>query len=213
MNRLHKQVKAWGALATLLVTTMLCCPPVPSEMLTPSPAGRRVTLPPAWTSVPIATATPASVATATPTSLREGETWAVGDLAVTVLEHELTGCVVTAEGEEKCPPEGAAYLWVHLLAQHIGDTSALPVDASFSTEVFYRGNRQDDNYLWSGRPGKPHWPGYSDGSGPTELYPGTQCEGWLGFTVPVGIVLSETVVHLDNWRGEPEFEQEWILAD
>jgi hypothetical protein len=181
--------------------------------LTPSPAGRKVTLPPAWTSIPIATATPASVATATPTFLREGETWVVGDLAVTILEHELTGCVVTAEGKERCPPESAAYLWVHMLAQHVGDTSALPVDASFSTEVFYRDNRQDDSYLGSGRPGKPHWPGHSDGSGPTELYSGTQCEGWLGFTVPAGIVLSETVVHLDNWRGKPKFEQDWILAD
>ena len=201
---------AWSAFVTLLIATALCCCPPPPEIgLTPSPTGRRVTLPP----TPAATVTPPPVASPTPTFLREGETWAVGDLAVTILEHELTGCVVTADGEERCPPDGAAYLWVHLLAQHIGDPSALPVDASFSTEVFYRGQRQDDNYIWSGRPGKPHRHGYSDGSGPTELWPGTQCEGWLGFTVPAGMVLSETVVHLDKSRGEPKFEQDWRLAD
>jgi len=41
---------AWSAFVTLLIATALCCCPPPPEIgLTPSPTGRRVTLPSPWT--------------------------------------------------------------------------------------------------------------------------------------------------------------------
>lgn len=187
------------AMAVLLMVTILCCPCIPAGSIMPTPAGGEV-----WTSAPRATATPSI--------LEEGEVWVVGDLAVSVLEHELTGCVSDSYGEERCPPEGAAYLWIHLHAEHVGDPSALPVDASFSTRVFYRGQEQEYAYLWE-IPGKPRWPGYSDGSGDTEMYSGAELDGWLAFTVPAGLNMDEVEVHLDNWRGTPEFEQRWRLTE
>jgi hypothetical protein len=160
---------------------------------------------------------PSSFPTLIPTAilapLHEGEVFTLGNLEVLVLEHDLTGCVTDIYGEEVCPPEGAAYLWIHLHARHIGAASDLPVDAAFSTTVLYRGEEQDSTYFFfSEIVGKPNWPGYSDGSGNTEMYSGAELDGWLAFIVPVGVEVDEVVVHLDNWGGEPKFEQDWRLA-
>jgi len=161
-----------------------------------------------------ATPSPISpVATATPTPLPSGETWVVENLAISVLEHEVAGCYTSEDGSERCPPDGAAYLWIHLYAEHIGDVFTLPVDASFTTTLFYRGEEQNNVLIYEPIQDKPHWPGYSDGSGNTEIYSGTRLEGWLVFLVPAGAGMRDVIVQLDNWRGQPDFKQGWSLSE
>jgi len=198
MNRLHKQVKAWGALATLLVATMLCCPSVPPEILTPSSTGRKVTLPPTFT----------PAATITPTFLREGEAWIVDNLAITVSGHELGGCYISEHGSQICPPEGAAYLWVHLSRGNVGDSSDLPIYSCFWVSLLYQGDELQPTWDGDYYPGRPSW----SGGGCKKLYSGNSDEGWVCFEVPAGIDLSQATLYVESYQG-PEFEQQWKLMD
>ncbi len=79
--------------------------------------------------------------------------------------------------------------------------------------MIYRDQSQPDAYVFSGLLDKPYWPGYTDGSGETQIYGGGVLDGWLAFVVPSGFDIRDVLVHLDNWRGTPDFEQDWRLAD
>ena len=140
--------------------------------------------------------------------MREGETWAVGDLAITVLEHELTGCYTSEHGSEICPPEGAVYLWVHLLRKNLGNGSALPIYSCFWISLLYRGDELRPSWDGDYYPWRVSW----SGGGCNKVYPGNRDEGWVCFEVPAGIDLSEATLHVESYQG-PEFEQDWRLAD
>ena len=156
---------------------------------------------------------PEAAATPTPSPLLEGEPLVVGDLEVAVLSDEVTDCVTLSSGDQSCPPDGAVYLWVQLHARHSGDASALPVWASFTTSLLYRDQPQPDAYVSDGTPDKPYWPGYTDGSGNTQMYGGGSLDGWLAFIVPSAFDVTDVLVHLHQWNDEHRFEADWVLRE
>ena len=167
----------------LLTANFCCCPGLSELMATPTP-----TLIP--TPIPV---------------LSEGETLTVGDLAVAILEHELSGCVTNETGWEECPSEGAAYLWVHLLAENIGDNSALPVEVPDRVALVYQGEELwPEGFSLEGF-GRSDWR-------PGELYPGIHGDGWEVFEVPAGVDLGQVTVSVMNWSYEREgFRAIWRL--
>jgi len=149
--------------------------------------------------------------TPTPAPLLLGEALQVGNLYVVISEYDTTiDCVTSTTGYEICPSEGAIFLWIHLIARHTGDASALPVDASFRTTLLYRGQLLD-RCEHSDFPDKPEWPGGCSGDWEdTQMYSGANLQGWLAFEVPSGFDIRDVIVHLDNWI--PRFAQDWTLA-
>ena len=127
---------------------------------------------------------------------------------MTVLEHDVAGCYTSEYGSEICPPEGAAYLWVHLLRENRGDSSDLPIYSCFWMSLLYRGDELRPSWDGDHHPERLSW----SGGGCEQLYPGKQDEGWVCFKVPAGIDLSEATLHVKSYEG-PEFEQEWRLTD
>jgi hypothetical protein len=184
---------------------------VPSPKATPTatPAKPSLTSPVVTPTVtPVTPSLTSPVTTATPTPLPEGGTWTVDDLAITVLEHEVAGCYTSKYGSEICPPEGAVYLWVHLLRENRGDSSDLPIRSCFWICLFYRGVKLRPSLDGDHHPERVGW----SGGGCGQLYFGKQDEGWVCFEVPAGIDLSEVILHVESYEG-PKFEQRWRLRD
>ena len=179
--------------AFLLVSTIILAP---TPVVTPTEAFS-------------ATFTPTPpTAIATPTPLHTGETWVADNLAITVLEHEVASCYTSEYGSEICPPEGAAFLWVHLLRENRGSSSDLPIYSCFWVSLLYRGNELRPSWDGDYHVGRPSW----SGGGCAQLYPGKRDEGWVCFEVPAGINLGEAILRVESYEG-PKFEQQWRLTD
>jgi len=193
MNRWTQKTRHCVTLVVLMLITLSCT--CLSETLTPTQESYFLS----------------ETLTPTPASLLLGEALQVGDLYVTVSEYDTTtDCVTSKSGYEICPSEGAIFLWIHLIARHTGDASALPVDASFRTTLLYR-SQLLDRCEQSDFPDKPEWPGGCSGDWEdTQMYSGANLQGWLAFEVPSGFDIRNVIVHLDNWI--PQFAQDWILA-
>lgn len=187
---------------------------VPSLKATPTATPAMPATPSLTSPVATPTVTPATpsltppVATATPTPLPIGGTLTVDNLAMTVLEHEVAGCYTSKYGNEICPPEGAVYLWVHLLRKNRGDSSDLPIYSCFWISLLYRGDKLKPSLDGDHHPERVGW----SGGGCGQLYSGKQDEGWVCFEVPAGIDLSEVILRVESYQG-PEFEQRWRLTD
>jgi hypothetical protein len=149
--------------------------------------------------------------TPTPLPLKLNEELQFGDLSIVVIEYDITtDCITSNSGYEICPAEGASFLWIHILAKHTGDTSALPVDASFKTSLLYR-DQLIDRCEHSNFPDKPEWPGGCTGEWKdTQIYSGASLQGWLAFEVPSGFDNHNVIVRIENWI--PRFTQDWILT-
>jgi hypothetical protein len=147
--------------------------------------------------------------TPTPSFLREGKTFVVDDLAITLIEHSLEGCYVSKYNNEICPTAGASFLWLHFKRENRGNSSDLQIYSCFWFHLLYHGEEKDS--LWYHSQGDLHPQRESwIGGGCNQLYGGYSDEGWIVFEVPAGIVLSETTLRVESYQG-PEFEQIWQL--
>lgn len=105
-----------------------------------------------------------------------------------VVGHELTGCVSTAWGGEECPPEGAAFLWIYLLAENAGDPASPAVEVPVEVVILCRGEAIHPQWI-SMPEGRTEWK-----SG--DLYPGASTSGWEVFVVPQGVDISEVMIQV-----------------
>jgi hypothetical protein len=164
-----------------------------------------------------AVATPSSIAllsktpepTLTRAILLEGETVVNDNLALTLLEHRLEGCYTSRSGNQVCPDQGAALLWVHFRRENHGSAADLPIYSCFSFLLLYQGKELDS--LWYHSYGDYHPERESwIGGGCKELYGGYSDEGWVCFEVPAGISLNEATLRIKSYEG-PYFEHIWKL--
>ena len=147
----------------------------------------------------------------TPALLGKGETFSVDKLALTFLEYSLEGCYVSESGNEICPDEGAALLWVHFKRENMGTSSDMPIYSCFWFFLHYRGERLDSLWYHSYgdyHPNRPSW----IGGGCEQLYSGNSDDGWIVFEVPSGIVLGEAILRVESYQG-PKFEQSWKFGE
>lgn len=201
MNRLKERwyVLVGIALAFGLVAMCLLCSIGPFVAFTGSAVSTQVPMIQVTGSIPTPIPTPPQEVA------REGETWAADNLAMTVVEHKLEGCFDTELGSQRCPPEGATYLWVRVLRENRGSSTDLPIYSCLWTWLLYQG--EELHPIWIVHPKREDW----SGGGCNKLYSGYQDEGWVCFEVPSGIDPSKVYLRIESYQG-PEFKQVWGLS-
>jgi len=127
--------------------------------------------------------------------LSVGEAGEIGDLAITLVEYELTDSWIDNYDVKHKAPEGAKYLFIHIKVENIGKVrETLPGYTDFS--LWYAGAEMPySQACWYTR----SYPSYI---GRTLKYPGYSDEGWLSFEVPAGIELEDTTLEIKGltWR-------------
>ena len=98
------------------------------------------------------------------------------DLRVTLDAYEFSGPYRSSSGLKEEPPEGAKFLWLHLIVENTGRNAVdTPLPSDF--HVIHEGKQIDADLFYFGRPGY-------DEFRPGEIFPNVTRSGWLRFTVP-----------------------------
>ena len=110
-----------------------------------------------------------------------------------VVDHEVTGCVTLGSGEERCPPEGRAYVWVEFVvenSEHYPTTDNGP-----QISVIYQGQRLPEMLFL------PQGKMSLSACTPEGYYTDEPCQFWIGATVPADAHTQDLAVRA-SWDDE-----------
>jgi hypothetical protein len=109
----------------------------------------------------------------------KGRTARLRGVDFAVVEHERTGCVMLGSGEERCPPEGQAYLWVKF---YVENSERYPTtDNGPRITVVHQGQELPEMlFLPEGKSSR--WACTPDG-----YYRDEPCHFWVGAVVPTSV--------------------------
>ncbi len=118
-----------------------------------------------------------------------------------VLDHEMTGCVTLGSGEERCPPEGARYVWVKMRVENSEHYPTADLGPQIS--VVHKGEGlQEMDFLPEGKSPR-------SACTPEGYYRDEACEFWIGASVPDGVASGDLTVRA-SWGDEVAV---WPLGD
>jgi len=124
------------------------------------------------------------------------------DFAVTLLEYEFSGSYRGEYDVDEEPPEGAKFLWVHILVRNVGQNAGdSPSPSDFS--LIHLGEQIGRGFSLGKGPGYEQYDG-------GEIFPGVSREGWLRFTLPKAAEPRQIVVVWEPFLAE-EFGS-WQLS-
>lgn len=127
------------------------------------------------------------------------------NLLITLSGYEFSGGYQHSFGFEDKPPEGAKFLWIHVIVENIDDNSTYtPMFNEFA--ILYEQKQIDaDFYLSEDRVGYPPYPG-------GEIYPGATKDGWVRFTLPVSAEPPNILVVMMPFDLFSDENYTWTLA-
>lgn len=114
-------------------------------------------------------------------SLPWGQPNKIDVFEVTTDEYELLGNYKLEDGEIVTPTLGAAFLWVHVSAENIGNNAG---DTFFMFKLYYKGETIDDTAM--GYYKAINYPSFRS----DKVYPKQKKDGWVLFEVRKAIDLS-----------------------
>ena len=122
-----------------------------------------------------------------------GRTARFGTVDFAVVGHELTGCVTLESGEERCPPEGARYVWVKM---RVENSEHYPTaDNGPQLSVVHQGQPLPEMVFL------PEGKSPRSACTPEGYYRDEPCEFWIGGIVPDGVDSADLTVRA-SWRDE-----------
>lgn len=116
----------------------------------------------------------------------KGSTARLRGVDFAVVEHERTGCVTLGSGEDRCPPEGQAYLWVKF---YVENSERYPTtDNGPRIAVVHQGQELPEMlFLPEGKSSR-------SACTPDGYYRDEPCHFWIGAIVPDGVEIAALTV-------------------
>jgi hypothetical protein len=125
--------------------------------------------------------------------LESGSTVRLRGVDFAVLDHEMTGCVTLGSGEERCPPEGARYVWVKMSVENSEHYPTADLGPQISVVHDDQG-LQETVFLPEGKSPRSVCT-------PEGYYRDEACEFWIGASVPDGVKSGDLTVRA-SWGDE-----------
>jgi hypothetical protein len=105
---------------------------------------------------------------------------------VKLVESEFTDSYKTEDDIYQKPPEGAKYLWIHIIA-HNDENKPIFSPTQNEFTLIYQSKQIDSEIIYLARPGY-------NSLGMGQILPGKSHEGWLRFTVPNAAEANQIIV-------------------
>lgn len=147
---------------------------------------------------------PVSPIQATRSPLPVGSEVTHEDFTVALVEYEFSAAYKDEYDIPETPPEGAKFLWIHIVVRNIGQNAAIsPSSSDFS--VVYLREQIDVDFVFASRAGYDEYDG-------GQLFPGVVREGWLRFTLPRAAEPSQLTVVFKPFQVFGDDYYSWQLA-